>query len=154
MSEIKSANLAKKDVIVLIDVSSLLFRMAYGMQYTNCYGSPIGGIIGCLRFINKLIKFLNPTKIFTMFDSRSTKRKELFSDYKANRKPQPDFIIFQLKLIYKFFDKLDYVSNQFYTGYEADDLLATFANFLKPFKLLVTPKVNAFSSAFVLSSSC
>lgn len=73
--------------ILMIDGLNLFFRNFAVLNYINKDGIHIGGIGGFLRSLGGLIKQLNPTQIYIIFDGAgsSTNRKNLLPEYKSGR---------------------------------------------------------------------
>lgn len=52
-------------------------------------GEQVGGVIGSLKFIRKLVYEQSPAKVIIAWEGGgSTKRRAIYSEYKANRKPE------------------------------------------------------------------
>ncbi len=120
--------------LLLVDGSNLLFQMFYGMpaRIVGKHGKPVHGTLGFVGALLKIIKKIQPTHIAVFFDGEcENERKELDSDYKANR---PDFALMleeetpfcQLPDIYAALDylKIRYAETK---SCEADDILASYA---------------------------
>lgn len=124
---------AKKDEIYLIDGSGYIFRAYYAMAYsgggkmTNPDGVPIGAVYG---FTNMLLKLMNEhshAAIAVIFDAgRNTFRNDIYEDYKANRDETPEDLIPQFPLVREATEALGLPAVEL-EGYEADDLIATYA---------------------------
>ncbi len=75
--------------LVIIDGNNLIFRMFYGIpnNIKNKNGEEIKAVVGFTGSLLKLIKLFNSERIIIVFDGEegSNKRKELLSDYKADR---------------------------------------------------------------------
>jgi len=73
--------------VVLIDALNLFFRNFAMLKMVNQDGAHIGGLGGFLRSLNSLIKNLQPTSVYIVFDGvgSSINRKNLHADYKSGR---------------------------------------------------------------------
>lgn len=73
--------------IIIIDGLNLFFRNFAVLNYINSYGVHIGGLSGFLRSLGSLVKQLNPTSVYVVFDGvgSTIARKNLLPEYKSNR---------------------------------------------------------------------
>ncbi|MDB2414919.1 DNA polymerase I [Rickettsiales bacterium] len=118
--------------ILLIDGYGFVFRAYHSMPpLTRPDGTPVGAVYG---FTNMLIKFLEQHEfdhVAVVLDSGSkTFRNEIYSDYKANRPPCPEDLSPQFPIIRQAAQALN-LSVVEQKGYEADDLIATYARIAK-----------------------
>jgi DNA polymerase-1 len=125
------------DHVFLVDGSSFVFRAYFqSMNQDAKYNYRSDGLpTGAVRlFCTKLYQFvregavgIRPSHLAIVFDkSEDTFRKEIYPDYKANRKDPPDDLIPQFPLMreaVKAFG-LEPVEK---AGFEADDIIATYA---------------------------
>ena len=123
----------QKDEIYLIDGSGYIFRAYYAMAYsgggkmTNPDGVPIGAVYGFTNMILKLMTEHSHAAIAVIFDAgRNTFRNDIYEDYKANRDETPDDLIPQFPLVREATEALGLPAVEL-AGYEADDLIATYA---------------------------
>jgi len=87
--EHSTAHLRKRNSKVLfIDGLNTFFRCWSTNPMMNEDGEHVGGVVGFLRSIGKVIRDENPTRVVVVFDGKggSQKRRELFPQYKADRK--------------------------------------------------------------------
>ena len=124
------------DHLFLVDGSGYIFRAYHALPPLNrkSDGLPTGAVLGFCNMIWKLVQDARntsvgvaPTHFAVIFDySSKTFRNELFAEYKANRSAPPDDLIPQFGLIRE-------ATRAFHLpciemeGYEADDLIATYA---------------------------
>ena len=92
-------------------------------------GTPTGGVFGFASLAIELIKKLEPDYVAVAWDKPKTnirKRKEIYPEYKAGRKPPPPDFYEQIPILMELLDAFDW---PFYEcdDYEADDILGTFA---------------------------
>jgi len=124
---------AKEDEIYLIDGSGFIFRAYYAMAYsgggkmTNPDGIPVGAVYGFTNMILKLMQTHSHATIAVIFDAgRVNFRNDIYPDYKANRDETPEDLIPQFPLVREATEALGLPAVEL-VGYEADDLIATYA---------------------------
>ncbi len=116
--------------LAVIDGKSIFYRGYYAMPNLSLPdGTPTGGVYGFASIAIELIKKLEPDYVAVAWDKRGTnirKRREIYPDYKAGRKPAPDDFYAQIPLLYELLDAFGW---PFYEldDYEADDILGAFA---------------------------
>src|SRR5947209_2840244 len=132
--------LKKGDHVFLVDGSSYIFRAYFAMfaaaqksgkKLSRSDGLPIGGV---LAFSNMLFKLLRegfngvkPTHVAVVFDySEKTFRNEIYADYKGHRPDPPDELIPQFPLMREAVRAFGLIPIE-QPGYEADDIIATYA---------------------------
>ena len=123
----------KKKHIYLVDGSTYIFRAYHALPplTRKSDGFPVGAISGFCNMLDKLIKDEreknNLTHLLVIFDaSGKTFRNEIYPEYKANRSTPPDDLIPQFPVIRKATDAFN-VTHVEMLGYEADDLIASYA---------------------------
>lgn len=120
--------------VLLIDGNSLMFRAFYATAYTgnlmqNKSGLYTNAIFGFCNMIQKLVDN-SVDKVFVAFDAgKQTFRHKEFDDYKGGRKPMPDEFKVQIPYIKKYLDLMN-IKHYECLDYEADDLVAAYANLL------------------------
>ena len=132
MSKIK-----KTDHFYLIDGSGYIFRAYYALPplTRKSDGLPTGAVSGFCSMLFKLLEdsksdsnSQKPTHFAVIFDSaRKNFRNEIYSDYKANRSDAPDDLVPQFEYIRKSVMAFNLPSVDL-VNYEADDLIATYAD--------------------------
>ncbi|MEX0300743.1 MAG: DNA polymerase I, partial [Kordiimonas sp.] len=125
-----------KEHLYLIDGSGFIFRAYHAMAYskrplTRSDGTPVGAVYGFSNMIMKLLQDLEdnekPTHLAIIFDTaKKTFRNDIYEDYKANRPPAPEDLVPQFPLIREATVAFGLPSIE-KRGYEADDLIATYA---------------------------
>ncbi len=94
---------------------------------TRADGTPVNAVYGFCNMMAKLLREHVGTHLACVFDaSRSTFRNALFSDYKAHRPPPPDELVPQFGLIREATAAFGVPAVEL-EGYEADDLIASYA---------------------------
>lgn len=120
---------ATRPQIYLVDGSGYIFRAFHALPpLTRPDGTPVGAVLGFTNMLIKLLKEKNPDYLVVVFDAaRETFRNQIYADYKANRTETPPELIPQFSLIRQACAAFDvpYIEKE---GYEADDLIATYAH--------------------------
>jgi DNA polymerase-1 len=127
------AGLREGDRVTLIDGSGYIFRAYHALPplTRKSDGLPVGAIAG---FCNMLFKLLEeakgserPTHLAVIFDaSGHTFRNDLYKEYKAHRPPAPEDLVPQFPLIREAVKAFEVACVEM-EGFEADDLIATYA---------------------------
>ena len=113
--------------LILIDGYGFVFRAYHSLPpLTRKDGTPIGAIYG---FCNMLYKFVSNNKdsmIAVVLDSgQKNFRHDIYSEYKANRPPAPEDLVPQFPIIREAVEAFNLKVLE-KTGFEADDLIATY----------------------------
>ena len=115
--------------ILVVDGNSIVNRAFYGIRpLTNKDGQFTHAIYGFLNMLGKIERDENPDAVAIAFDLKvPTFRHKAYDGYKANRKGMPPELASQMPLLKELLTLLGYklVTCE---GYEADDILGTFAN--------------------------
>ena len=76
--------------VLLVDSMNTFLRSFAMINHINPSGAHIGGLTGFLKSIGFAIRHVKPTRVILVFDGTgsTTNKKNLFADYKANRKIQ------------------------------------------------------------------
>ena len=115
--------------VFLIDGSGFLFRAYYGVktQMSRPDGTPTNAVYGFTQMLIKLVDDTDADHIAVVFDrARKTFRSEIYKDYKAHRPPPPEDLIPQFDLVREATRAMNIPAVDM-EGYEADDLIATYA---------------------------
>lgn len=125
--------------IVLIDGNSLFYREFFAMPLSmrNALGQPTNAVYGFATILIKVIETLKPTHIAVAFDvSKKTFRNEIFSDYKAGRKPMPEDLRSQIAPLKKMLQSMNicFLEKE---GLEGDDILGTLSSRFKGEEILI-----------------
>ncbi|WP_127520175.1 DNA polymerase I [Mesorhizobium sp. Z1-4] len=128
--------MAKGDHLFLIDGSGYIFRAYHALPplTRKSDGLPVGAVSGFCNMLWKLMLDARntdvgvvPTHLAVIFDySSKTFRHEIYSDYKANRSEPPEDLIPQFGLIREATKAFNLPCIEL-EGFEADDLIATYA---------------------------
>lgn len=127
------------DTLILVDASSYIHKAYFqsiksDIQYRTreSDGAPNGAI---RAFCERICKFVlwgaagkRPTHLGIVFDmiGGGSFRKDLYPEYKAHRSPKPDDLVFQLPVMHDVCRAFGMEPIEA-AGYEADDLIATYA---------------------------
>ncbi|MDO5343485.1 MAG: DNA polymerase I [Candidatus Saccharibacteria bacterium] len=116
--------------LAVIDGKSVFYRGYYAMPgLSTADGVPTGGVYGFVSLAIELIKKLEPDYVAVAWDKKGTnirKRRELYPEYKAGRKPAPDDFYAQIPILMELLDAFGWPLYEL-DDYEADDIMATFA---------------------------
>lgn len=115
---------------LVLDGNSILNRAFYGIRMlSNKKGQMTNGIYGFLTTMQKLLNETNPDAVAVAFDLPApTFRHKMYDGYKANRKKMPEELASQVPILKELLSALGY-NPIMCEGYEADDILGTFAKY-------------------------
>lgn len=125
--------------ILIIDGNSIANRAFYALPFlSNHEGQPSGAVFGFANILIKIITELNPSHVAVAFDhSRQTFRRELYKDYKAQRKETPKELLSQFPVIKQMLKSMG-ISVFEQDGIEADDIIGTLSTNLSGQKILLS----------------
>ncbi len=114
--------------IFLVDGSGFIFRAYHALPpLTRADGTPVGAVMGFANMLHKLMRESDCDAIVVLFDTaRTSFRNDIYADYKANRPDPPEDLIPQFPLIREATRAFGLPAIEL-NGYEADDLIATYA---------------------------
>lgn len=120
--------------VVLIDGNNLLFRSYYATAYSgnlmkNSKGFPTNGLYGFVSMINKVISDEKPEYILVAFDIGKTFRHEKYKEYKDGRAETPNELKMQFPVAKEILTAMG-IKYLEVVGYEADDIIGTFARMI------------------------
>ncbi|HUO87784.1 MAG TPA: DNA polymerase I [Rhizomicrobium sp.] len=125
--------LKKGDHLYLVDGSGYLFRAYHALPplTRKSDGLPVGAVSGYCNMLWKLLEDMKgwerPTHLAVVFDkSEVTFRNQIYPEYKAHRPPAPEDLIPQFPLV-RDATRAFGIACVEESGYEADDLIATYA---------------------------
>ena len=131
------------DALVLVDASAFIFRAYFSMPPIHRRdGMPTGATMGFCNMINRLV--LNQAlqgqepRVVLVFDSKdgTNLRKELYPEYKSNRKRCPEDLVPQFDFVRNAATAYG-IAQVEAPSYEADDVIATLTEMAKEEKLHV-----------------
>ena len=136
--------LEKGDHLYLIDGSGYLFRAYHALPPLSrkSDGLPTGAVSGYCNMLWKLLEDMKdgdrPTHLAVIFDAgKKTFRNEIYPEYKANRPEPPEDLIPQFPLV-RDATRAFGVACVEEPGFEADDLIATYARLAREVGARVT----------------
>lgn len=116
--------------LAVIDGKSVFYRGYYAMPNLSTKdGTPTGGVFGFASLAIELIKKLEPDYVAVAWDKPKTnirKRREIYPEYKAGRKPAPADFYEQIPILHELLDAFGWPLYEL-DDYEADDILGAFA---------------------------
>lgn len=119
-----------KDNLTIIDGKSVFYRGYYAMGHLSLPdGTPTGGVYGFAAMLIEIIEKLEPEYIAVAWDKSKTnirRRRAIYADYKANRKPAPPDFYAQIPYLMELLDAFNIPLYEF-DDYEADDIIGTLA---------------------------
>lgn len=114
--------------VCLIDGSGYIFRAFYALPpLTSPEGTPVNAVYGFTNMFMRLTQKIKSDYWLVLFDAkRQNFRNDIFPDYKGTRKEIPEDLIPQFEIIHQAVNALNlhFLDME---GYEADDLIATYA---------------------------
>ena len=123
----------QKQHICLVDGSTYIFRAYHALPplTRKSDGFPVGAISGFCNMLDKLVREEKEKKgithLLVVFDaSGKTFRNDIYPEYKANRSEAPEDLIPQFPVIRKATSAFNIPFVEL-IGYEADDLIASYA---------------------------
>ncbi len=114
--------------VCLVDGSGYIFRAFYGIpNLTSPDGVPVNAVYGFTNMFLRLTQNIPCDYSLVLFDAkRKNFRNEFFPEYKGTRKEIPEELIPQFPIIREAVKALN-LNQLEMEGYEADDLIATYA---------------------------
>ena len=118
----------QEKTLYLIDGTAYIHRAYHAIRdLTNSKGLPTNAAFGFTRMLLKLMDDHSPEYAAMVFDARGpTFRHKIYDAYKANRPPMPEDMAVQIPYIMDITAGFNLPVFQ-ESGYEADDLIGTFA---------------------------
>ena len=120
------------DELFLIDGNSLAYRAFFALpeSIATSTGVPTNAIFGFASMLVKILTDYGPKATVVVWDAGSSGRKEVYSEYKAQRSSRPDLLKEQWPHLEPLVDAFGY-RNIRVDGYEADDVIASIAEVAK-----------------------
>lgn len=116
--------------LAIIDGKSVFYRGYYAMPNLSMRdGTPTGGVYGFAALSLELMKKLKPDYVCVAWDKPKTnirKRREVYPEYKAGRKPAPPDFYAQVPLLMELLEAFSWPMYEA-DDYEADDIMCTLA---------------------------
>ncbi|HXV23606.1 MAG TPA: DNA polymerase I [Alphaproteobacteria bacterium] len=119
----------KRRHVFLIDGSGFLFRAFHALPpLTRGDGTPINAVLGFSTMLMKLLSETEADHVVVVFDaSQRSFRNEMFDGYKAHRPEAPAELVPQFKLVREAARAFNVPVVEM-EGFEADDIIATYAS--------------------------
>ena len=114
--------------VTLVDGSGFIFRAFHGLpMMTRPDGVPVNAVYGFASMLMKLMQDSTSDHLAVIFDAgRTTFRSEIYPAYKAHRPEPPEELVPQFALIRDAVRAFNVPCVEL-AGFEADDLIATYA---------------------------
>ncbi|WP_245673257.1 DNA polymerase I [Endozoicomonas ascidiicola] len=116
--------------LILVDGSSYLYRAFHASERANLRtkdGRPTGAIRVMTNMLRSLMRQYQDSHVAVIFDAKGKNfRHEMYSEYKATRKPMPDDLRSQIEPIHQIVRGLG-LPLLMIDGVEADDVIGTLA---------------------------
>ena len=114
--------------VYLIDGSGFIFRAFHKLPpLSRPDGTPVNAVLGFTNMLLKLMHDTDADHLAVIFDAaKRTFRSDLYTDYKAHRPEPPDELLPQFPLIREAVRAFNVACIES-DGWEADDLIATYA---------------------------
>ena len=124
----KPAGNDEPDHVYLVDGSAYIFRAFHALPpMTRPDGTPVNAVYGFTNMLTKLVEDSEADFLAVIFDtSRKTFRSDIYPEYKAHRPPPPEELVPQFDLIREATRAYSLPCLEM-EGFEADDLIATYA---------------------------
>ncbi len=116
------------DELFLIDGNSLAYRAFFALpeSIATSTGVPTNAIFGFASMLVKILTDYGPKATVVVWDAGSSGRKEIYTEYKAQRSSRPDLLKEQWPHLEPLVEAFGY-RNLKVDGYEADDVIASIA---------------------------
>jgi DNA polymerase I len=114
------------DELFLIDGNSLAYRAFFALpeSIATSTGVPTNAIFGFASMLVKILTDYGPKATVVVWDAGDTGRKQIYTEYKAQRSTRPDLLKEQWPHLAPLVDAFGY-RNLAVKGYEADDVIAS-----------------------------
>jgi len=118
--------------LFLVDGSGFIFRAYHALPpLTRPDGTPVGAVMGFCNMLSKLVNTHRDAHIAVIFDAaRKNFRNDIYPDYKAHRPPAPEDLVPQFPLMREAAEAFGLPIMEM-EGFEADDIIATYARLAK-----------------------
>src|SRR6187200_508618 len=119
---------ARDAELFLVDGNNLAYRAFFALpeELQTTDGQPTNALLGFTNMLFKLLADYRPRGVAVAWDTRPVHRKEIATDYKADRRPMPDLLREQFPHFRPIVEAFGYRNLEF-EGWEADDVIATLA---------------------------
>ena len=116
---------SEHDELFLIDGNSLAYRAFFALpeSIATSTGEPTNAIFGFASMLVKILTDYGPKGTVVVWDAGMSGRKEVYDEYKAQRRSRPDLLKEQWPHLAPLVEAFGY-RNVSVEGYEADDVIA------------------------------
>jgi len=114
--------------LFLVDGNNLAYRAFFALpeELQTTDGQPTNALLGFTNMLFKLLSDYKPRGVAVAWDTRPVHRKQIDTEYKADRRPMPDLLREQFPHLRPIVEAFGYRNLEF-EGWEADDVIATLA---------------------------
>ena len=114
--------------LFLVDGNNLAYRAFFALpeELQTTDGQPTNALLGFTNMLFKLLSDYRPRGVAVAWDTRPVHRKQIDTEYKADRRPMPDLLREQFPHFRPIVEAFGYRNLEF-EGWEADDVIATLA---------------------------
>ena len=125
--------------VYLVDGSGFIFRAFHAVRpLTRPDGTPVNAVYGFTQMLMKILEDSDADCLAVIFDAaRVTFRNDIYADYKANRPDPPEALAPQFDLVKRAVEAFNVPAIEM-QGFEADDIIATYARMAKEAGAAVT----------------
>ena len=118
----------QKKQLVIIDGFAVFFRAYYSHpEMLTSDNINVNAVYGFINMVLRIVKDFKKADVCVALDSgKATFRDKMFSEYKANRQATPDDLKPQFAIMHEALKAME-IPHFIKEGYEADDIIATFA---------------------------
>ena len=118
--------------VYLIDGSGFIFRAFHALPpMTRRDGTPVNAVYGFTQMLMKILEDTDADCLAVIFDAaRKTFRNDIYPAYKAQRPEAPEELVPQFELVREAVRAFNVPAIEM-SGYEADDIIATYARMAK-----------------------
>jgi DNA polymerase-1 len=113
-----------KKTLVIIDLNNFIYRAFFGIQQPlrTPKGELVNAVYGTFNMLHRILTDLKPHSVVAALDSRTSNRREEYSDYKSTRSKMPDDLKHQIGMVHQMLECMG-VQMVMEEGLEADDLI-------------------------------
>ncbi len=124
--------MSKPKHVYLVDGSGYIFRAFHALPpLSRSDGTQVNAVLGFTNMLLKLLEETDADHIGVIFDAgRASFRNEIYAEYKANRPEAPPELIPQFSMVREATRAANVASIEM-PGFEADDIIATYARLAK-----------------------
>lgn len=114
--------------LIIVDLSNYIFRAFFAIRpLSTPEGTPVNAVYGVLSMVHNLVQKYQPTHILIARDTKEGSfRKEIYTEYKANRSEPPDDLVPQFAIVDELVKVLGIPEIKI-ARYEADDIIGSVA---------------------------